>query len=311
MAQAGLSFELPRPHESSPPPSWTGSAFRSGDTTDRVLAFAAVGSGWTDHLTDLVEQTAGADHFIDVASRAHAIEQLRRHLATSPATILEVGCSAGHFLSDALRAFPDAEIIGADYTLDTLRNLGARLPTIPLLRFDLTRCPLPDACCDAVVALNVLEHIERDDLAMRQISRILRPGGIVVLEVPAGPSLFDAYDEHLMHFRRYRMAGLIALAGKSGLEVIDHGHLGFLLYPPFWVTKKLARWREASSASQRETRVRRANQTTRMAGAMGRTLMAAEAAIRGVIHLPVGIRCLVTARRPVLSQTSAGREDVG
>jgi len=272
--------------------------FQSGPVVERVLAFgAASSSGWTDHLTELHETTAGADHFIDIASRNHAIWQLRRHLAKHPATIMEVGCSGGHLLSDLLHAFPGAEIIGADYTLNTLQALGARLPTIPLLQFDLTHCPLPDACCDAVVALNVLEHIEHDDLAMTQMSRILRPGGIVVVEVPAGPSLFDSYDEHLMHFRRYRMAELIALARNSGLTVVDRSHLGFLLYPPFWITKKLARWRKRQTMVTRESDVRRAIARTRTGGGMGKYVMAAEAMLRKRMYLPNGIRCLMTARK--------------
>ncbi len=56
--------------------------------------------------------------------------------------------------------------------------------------------------------LNVLEHIRGDALALRQVHRILRPGGVVVIEVSAGPKLYDVYDELLMHHRRYRLPSL-------------------------------------------------------------------------------------------------------
>ena len=56
--------------------------------------------------------------------------------------------------------------------------------------------------------LNVLEHIEDDNEALMQAKRILKPGGILVLEIPAGPHLYDIYDKFLRHFRRYNLSGL-------------------------------------------------------------------------------------------------------
>jgi SAM-dependent methyltransferase len=63
-----------------------------------------------------------------------------------------------------------------------------------LLHFDLRHCPLPDGSFDGVILLNVLEHIKEDAAALRQIARILKPGGIAAIEVPAGRGLYDIYD---------------------------------------------------------------------------------------------------------------------
>ena len=52
----------------------------------------------------------------------------------------------------------------------------------------------------------MLEHVEDDQAAIRQVYRILQPGGVAVIEVPAGPDLYDIYDRQLMHHRRYRCA---------------------------------------------------------------------------------------------------------
>lgn len=297
MASSGLSFELPAALPDGPLPCWNGAAFQTGTATQRVLAFGADHSGWTDALTELHETNAGADHFIDVASRAHAVDQLRRELRILHPTIMEIGCSGGHFLRDLLQAFPAAEIVGADYTLNTLQALGSTLPGVPLLQFDLTHCPLPAACCDAVVALNVLEHIRQDDVALAQISRLLCPNGVAVIEVPAGPALFDAYDEHLMHFRRYSMRDLVAKLRQAGLQVVDRSHLGFLLYPPFWLAKKASQWRKPANAAKREASVRTAIASTRGGGGLGPQLMRLEDRLRRSIYLPFGIRCLVTARK--------------
>ena len=74
--------------------------------------------------------------------------------------ILEVGCSSGYLLSEMKRTFPEAFVMGADVVRQPLFRLARRLPGVPLFRFDMLRCPCPDACVDAVVMLNVLEHIE-------------------------------------------------------------------------------------------------------------------------------------------------------
>jgi ubiquinone/menaquinone biosynthesis C-methylase UbiE len=263
----------------------------------RVLSFGTAKSGWTEHLTELHEDAAGRDHFIDVASRAHALAQVKRVAATSPAVVLEVGCSSGYFLEQLRAAMPQARIVGADYTLGTLQKLGRRLRDIPLLHFDLTQCPLPDQCVDVVVLLNVLEHIEDDEAAIAQVHRILRHGGSAVIEVPAGSHLYDSYDRGLMHFRRYDMVDLEAKLRTAGLAITERSHLGFTLFPAFWLTKKLSRRRGRNADPRPEGRVVGAISMSKRAGVLGHALMQLEAVLRSQIYLPFGVRCLVRAQR--------------
>ena len=190
-----------------------------GGETRRILAYGSAPSGWTDHLTDLHEATAGSDHFIDVASRAHAVSEVARVASRPGAVILEVGISSGFLLNEMIARLPQATFIGADYTLGTLERAAQRLPGhVPLLQFDLTECPLPTASVDAAVLVNVLEHIEHDTAALAQLHRILKPGGAVIIEVPAGESLYDRYDKALLHWRRYGMSTLVRRMKDAGFH---------------------------------------------------------------------------------------------
>ena len=294
-------WQFPSPHPSGTAAIWTGGQFWVSGEAVRVLSFGTAASGWTEALTELHEEAAGRDHFLDVASRAHALAQVQRAVRLAPPVvlpvILEVGCSSGYFLEELRAAMPQARIIGADYTLGTLESLGGRLHDIPLLHFDLTRCPLPDQCVDVVVLLNVLEHIADDAAAIAQVRRILRPGGSAIIEVPAGSRLYDSYDRGLMHFRRYDMVCLEAKLRAAGLTPAERSHLGFMLFPAFWLTKKLSRLRGRDADPRPQDGVVNSINLSKRAGVLGHGLMRLEAALRSRLYLPFGVRCLVRAQR--------------
>lgn len=92
-----------------------------------------------------------------------------------------------------------------------------------------------DADYTGVVAINVLEHIEDDVAGLRTFARLTRPGGHVVLFVPAFPMAMSDFDREVGHFRRYRKKGLSETLVAAGLEpVVVHyvnsvGLFGWLL----------------------------------------------------------------------------------
>ena len=297
----GVPFEFPSLPGMTERPRWTGRAFRVGGAERRILAYEIGATGWSEELTRLHEQSAAERHFIDVASRAYALETIRRHITARQPAILEIGCSSGYLLRELAAAFPEALVMGADHTLASLEALAERLPAVPLLRFDATRCPLPDAALDVVVMLNVLEHIERDDLALAHAARILKPGGVLVLEVPAGPRLYGGYDRQLMHCRRYDMAGLERLTAAAGLRTRAKSHLGFLLYPAFWLAKTLTRSAAPGAASKAGSTVARSIALTGRVNRLGYGLMGLEGRLRRVLPMPFGIRCLLCGVKPSAS----------
>jgi SAM-dependent methyltransferase len=296
-AQVARPFPWPTLPGDSEVPVWTGHGFQVGSTTRGVLAYTVGDSGWTDDLTVFHEDTAGSNHPIDRASRASALAQIES-LGLSDPVVLDAGCSSGFFVQEVRRRFPLSLAIGADFVSGPLELLADEVPDLPLLQFDLRTCPLPDACLDAVVLLNVLEHIDDDLTAMRQVQRILRPGGLAILEVPAGPELYDVYDELLMHHRRYRMRDLQALVRRSGLDVIRASHLGALIYPPFYLVKQ---WNKRYLSRDRAAKQQVVAENIRSTSGSPvlEMVLRLELALGRRINWPVGIRCLVTGRKPV------------
>lgn len=280
-------------------PQWQQGCFVMGDQSVLVLDYLAGRDnfGWSDGLTDFHETEAGDNHFIDQASRADALRELHRHIKKPDPVILEIGCSSGYMLEAIRQDFPCAFVMGADIVREPLERLAKKMPHVPLMRFDMTQCPLPDASVDAIVLLNVLEHVEADDKAMAQIKRILKPGGVAIIEVPAGPHLYDIYDKILMHFRRYTKSSLKALAKSAGMKVRRSSHLGFFLYPGFWFVKKRNRSKYTqANITTMKNQVAQNIRSTRQNPLLS-WLMSVELWLGKWLPYPTGIRCLMTCSK--------------
>jgi SAM-dependent methyltransferase len=280
-------------------PHWTGTGFQVGERVLPILSYEVGPSGWTDDLTTFHESTAGDSHFIDIASRRQAVSQVAQYNLRETPVILDIGCSSGFLLADLKIAFPRAFVMGADVVPGPLLNLATNTPDIPLLHFDLTHCPLPDNSLDVAVLLNVLEHIEDDALAVRQLYRILKPGGIAVIEVPAGPELFDIYDELLMHYRRYKLPDLRQIFLDSKFKILWQSHLGFSLYPGFFLVKQLRRKKRADISEDEIPTLVSQNINGTGKSPFFHALMWLELTIGKVISYPFGIRCLLTVQKPL------------
>ena len=295
MTIAGSDF--PWPPIGQMRPAWTGRAFRVGDREVSVLEYGEAQSGWSEGLTDFHEESAGTNHPIDEMSRRWAIAAAKRHAPNAAPVVLEVGSSSG-FLLPALRtALPQATLIGSDYLAAPLARVAERAPGIPLLQFDLVTCPLPDACADVVILLNVLEHIDDDRAAARQVARLLKPGGVAIVELPAGPHLYDLYDEYLKHHRRYSAADVRALVIQAGLDIREQSHLGWLVYPTF-VAVKRRNQRRAPSTDEERRRVVEANIGQTRHNRLFRSCLAFEAWLGRYVSYPVGIRVVTVAQKP-------------
>lgn len=296
---------FPFPPVNNIQPTWTGHGFQLGNANAPVLSYGDNQSGWSDDLTLLHEDNAGTTHFIDLASRAHALSEMRNGLpSTSQSVIMDIGCSSGFMLREYRDNLPGVLIMGSDVVRGPLERLAREIPDIPLLHFDLVQCPLPDASLDGISMLNVFEHIQDDLSALKQVYRILKPGGVAVIEVPSGPDLFDSYDRTLMHYRRYNLRDLVKMARLTGFQVVKQSHLGVFLYPGFWLVKKKNRLLDALRPEHSiEERARKdeavISQEIRTTGGnpLFRWLMNQELHLGEHISYPFGIRCLLTLKK--------------
>jgi SAM-dependent methyltransferase len=289
-----IPFILPAPAGFSESPEWDGCNFIFSGQRTPVLEYSENFAGWSDDLTALHEEAAGDSHPIDLASRKDALAQVKRCMPNANAAIMEIGCSSGFLIKDLVKSFPMSTVVGVDVVKEPLYKLAKVLPGTPLIRFDLLRCPLPEQSIDVIVMLNVLEHIEEDVRALKNAFKLLKPGGSLVIEVPAGPSLYDTYDAELHHFRRYSATELKQKLIDAGFNVARQSHLGFLLYPAFVAVKLINKWLPA----RRNAKVVRDQAAKTSNSNLLKLMMELEVKHLSKFRLPFGIRALAVAHRP-------------
>jgi SAM-dependent methyltransferase len=164
----------------------------------------------------LVHRRTETDYWWFVNKRL-LVRRLIERYAPSKGVLLEAGCGGGLFASEMTQG--GWRVIASDLAPDAAafaRSFGVR----DALAFDADAgWPLADRAVDLVVMLDMLEHVRDDAAALREAWRVLRPGGTVVLTVPAYAFLFSSWDEYNAHFRRYTAGSLHASARQAGFEV--------------------------------------------------------------------------------------------
>src|SRR4051794_31529928 len=152
-------------------------------------------------------------------------------------SVLEVGSGMGYFSEKLVEAKPDRLVLSdtEDYCLERLRSTYAHNPTIEIAEVGLPG-PVPiGAPVETVVAMNVLEHIEDDVQALRDLAAKVVPGGRIVLWVPAYMRLYGEFDPRVGHFRRYTPRTIKEVVGRAGLTTEKCRPVNFLGGIAWWM----------------------------------------------------------------------------
>ena len=138
--------------------------------------------------------------------------------------ILDVGCGDCFVLAHLAKAFPNDRFYGIDIELTELmkQQIGASLPSNVILLASRIEEIESDKPFDAIMMLDVLEHIPDDNLFLTELQQksVLRPGGLLLMTVPAWPCLFSRHDLNLKHYRRYRRRTLKAQLQRYNLKIV-------------------------------------------------------------------------------------------
>jgi SAM-dependent methyltransferase len=210
--------------------------------------------------------------------------------------ILDIGCSSGVLL-DLLRKEGFARVEGCDRSeraVAACRARGIAAATVG----DGARLEFADAYFDVVVASDVLEHCDDESAAIQEWRRVLRPGGTLMVFVPAFPFLWGPHDENNHHLRRYSARALRGVVEECQLSIARSSHWNLSLFVPAALDAALRRVLPASVWKTRDRPFR----LRRWLNAFLYGLLSLENRLVSCVDLPFGVSLFVTSRKPVEGQ---------
>jgi SAM-dependent methyltransferase len=190
-----------------------------------------------------------ADIFERVRARTIADVVRRSRLTIPPGgALIDVGAGEGRYLPVWMRSFPDARILASEISELASQRSAARYPTVEHVVADAQTLPFPDQSFDAVVSVEVIEHVPDGRAMLTECHRVLKPGGWAVVSTPCGNrgSLewcrarlsgnlgrgiddgvhFGRHDDptHLRRYRSNEFRGIALSMGFSVTSVSFNGH---------------------------------------------------------------------------------------
>jgi SAM-dependent methyltransferase len=212
--------------------------------------------------------------------------------------ILDAGCGTGQ-MTKQLAAIGDA--YGLDSAYEAIAFAQSR-GVGRLVRGSITAPPFADGSFDCVLALDVIEHVDDDMGILTSLFEVIKPGGHLIITVPAFDALWSEHDEINHHKRRYRAPQLRMLIEEAGFDIERVSYCNTVFYLPVLVTRKAKNaWRALSRRKGDENRPLQSDLGDYPApiNAALYGLMKAETRLMDRFDMPFGVSILAVARRPL------------
>lgn len=214
------------------------------------------------------------------------LEHAIRDISKLRPRILDVGCGTGANLQ-MLSKFGVAE--GVDVSTEALDFCRAR-GLAKVKQGAAESLPYEDASFDLVTALDVVEHLDDDVAGLREIKRVLRPGGRSLLFVPAFMFLWGVQDDISHHRRRYRIPELKARLSRAGLSIERATYANMTFFLPILLGRLLMKLTGLRPASENNINIGALN------GLLARVL-GAESWWLKRMNFPFGVSIICVARK--------------
>lgn len=234
----------------------------------------------------------------EVEDRMWYFRSLHAHIARAlgvrlgaRAAVLDAGCGTGGLIRRLAATRPEWHWTGVDLSPLALELARGRCgANADFHQAPVTALPSADAQFDAVVSADVLYHVEDDEAALREFFRVLRPGGAVVLNLPAYRWLWSYHDEAVHSRRRYGRGEVLAKLAAAGFEGARATYWNTLPFPLIVLRRKLLPAPRGGS----DVQLMPAPVETALNG-----MMALEHAwLRGAGRLPFGCSVFAVAAKP-------------
>jgi SAM-dependent methyltransferase len=222
------------------------------------------------------------------------VEQICSKFDAANPRILDVGCGTGANLK-MLARYGQAE--GVDISQQAVAFCRERgLESVKLGALE--QLPYEDESFDLVTALDVIEHLDDDVAGLREIRRVLRPGGFVLVFVPAFMFLWGVQDDVSNHRRRYTMTSMLTAIKAAGFSVQWASYANASFFLPVLAVRTIMRWLGVRAETEYGINIPVMNRPFSQVFAAERFILK-----RG--RLPFGVSAVCIAKSTVMSGESS------
>jgi SAM-dependent methyltransferase len=217
--------------------------------------------------------------------------ELERLPLEAGARLLDAACGSGRTLDELARY---GRVSGVDLSPDAVETARRRgHDDVHVARVE--ELPFADGTFDAVTCLDVVEHTPDDRAALAELQRVTRPGGLLLVTVPAYQALWSQHDEVNLHFHRYDSSSLRAAARSARWHVVTDSHFNSLLLAPAAAVRLVQRHRRAHLDLTPPA----------LNGLLERPLRLESRLVAMGSRPPAGLSLLAVLRRPALGEAVA------
>jgi len=230
--------------------------------------------------------------------KQHLVKNQMRKLslkALHPIRLLDIGSGTG-IIMKALENF--GKVYGMELSMEAIRFLKRRDLDL-IVRSDANdTLPFKDEAFTVITCLDVMEHLDKDVDLVQEMFRICRPGGYVILTVPAFQAFFSVHDKALHHRRRYTKIRLVAIIKKTDFRVVKISYYNMMMSLPIMVIRKI----KASWLPQGDWHSDLSIELPLLVNKALTYFYRAEIALLGFLSYPFGVSLVAVLQKPKLKE---------
>jgi ubiquinone/menaquinone biosynthesis C-methylase UbiE len=233
------------------------------------------------------------NHFFYISNHRIILSLVKKYCNKKNLKILDAGCGTG-LLAKKLSKF--GEVWAIDISTEALKYAKKR--KLKLKKGSITEIPFKESLFDLVTCIDVINHqaVKSDIAGMREIYRVLKPGGLLVIRTSANPWLKLVHDKHVYIRERYSKDKFEAKLKKADFNVKRISYINMILLPLAALTMTLEMLRAKENAESGVTRV---------PGFLNKILiflLSSEAYLLPKLNLPFGIGLVAVCQKPISSK---------
>jgi len=232
-------------------------------------------------------------HWWFLGRRALVLQELCRHAGKNIGPILDMGCGTGGMLPHLSALAP---AIGVDSAPEAAVACSER--GVPFSLGWGSQLPFKDGSFGTVTALDVIEHVPNDLGILQEMYRVVRPGGLLLVTVPAYQFLWSRHDVLNHHQRRYGRRGLRAVVEAAHFEIVKLSYYNTLLFPMAVARKVMMRSASSNGSASH------LDEVPSLLNRVLRWVLLSEQPMVERWDLPFGASLICAARRPLKESCS-------